>query len=454
MRRLVVVATVVACLTALTSGTTSAAPSATEAPAVAAATTPASTAAPEDEPRTTERRRKNFVMRPGITLNNPLGSKKKKYAVLNKIHKAIRKTPRGQTIKVMSWNIMWMKSADLLLKAQRRGVQLRILMDQENYSREVPNPSWRKLRSGIKKYNKRLPKAKRSYAKVCKKACRRGNAGAAHAKYFLFSRVGRTPHVVIQGGNNLTLASAINQWNEVYTFTEDARFFAWMTKIYGQMWADRMPKKPWTRYQSSSFDMYFSPQVKNYRVGQDPLEIALANTKCTGVSGGAGNKYGRTIIRSAPDVIRGKRGMRVARLIRAKWNQGCDVKIAYTILGKDIYRYLRNRSGRGPVPIRHVVQDYNGDKEFDRYFHLKVWTINGKVFGDSSYYWAMNGSTNISNYSAGSDENFAVFKDRRGITRRYQQHIEYWFNNPPPSRPVVRSLIKGPVDPYRNVDLD
>ncbi|WP_435768879.1 phospholipase D-like domain-containing protein [Nocardioides sp. SYSU DS0651] len=453
MRRLVVVATVVACLATLTGGVASAkAPTSPVSP-VAASTSSGKLSTAEDDPRTTARA---YRVGRGITFNSPLGSRSRKFAILRKIHAAIKNTPSGETIRVMSWNIMYMSSVDVLLDAQRRGVKLWILMDEENYSAEVPNRPWRALKSGIAANNRKIKKAsKRSRAKVCNNACRRGATGAAHAKYFMFTKVGASEHVVIQGGTNLTLASATNQWNEVYTWADDYGVYKFTYGIFREMWADRTPDRPWAEYAGpgGKYRFYFSPQRGNYDAGDDPLEWYLARTRCRGATGASGDGANRTIIRAAPDVIRGKRGMRVARLIRKRWLEGCNVRIGYTVMGKDIYRYLKKSSPRGPVPIRHLVQDFNGDKEFDRYFHLKVWTINGVVNGNTEVYFAMNGSSNISDYSSASDENIGVFRTRPQVMK-YQEHIDYWYRNPPKSRPVVRSLIDGPVDPYRNVDMD
>jgi hypothetical protein len=82
-----------------------------------------------------------------------------------------------------------------------------------------------------------------------------------------------------------------------------------------------------------------------------------------------------------------------------------------------------------------------------------VWTINGVMGGGTERYWAFNGSSNISDYSASSDENMGVFR-KRSVVLKYENHVSYWYDHPPKSRAVVRSRITGPVDPYRNVDLD
>jgi len=404
--------------------------------------------------------RSKYRVSSGVTLNNPIGPDKVKFAIINKIHGAITHAPRGSHIWIMSWNVMWQSSVKKILAAQKRGVVIRVLMDSGNASAEVPNRAWRLLRAGLAKYNKAHPKAAKSQAKVCKGACRRSSGGQAHAKFFLFEKAGASKYVVMQGGNNLTLASAINQWNDMYTHTGNVDLYRFMVQRYKEMWKDRNPKKQWMGYTDNpKFKIYLSPRGTGFGKSEtsDPLLKTLNATKCKGANGGAGNGNGRTVIRVAPDVLRGVTGSswgwKVAYRLRQLWNAGCDVKVGYTIMGKEIYQLLKRGTGRGAVPMRHLVQDFNGDKEFDRYFHLKVWTINGVIGSDKSAYWMMNGSSNVSPMGAKSDENIGVYRPA-SIVKRYQKHVEYWFNNPPPSARVVPSRIKGPVDPYRNVDLD
>ena len=105
----------------------------------------------------------------------------------------------------------------------------------------------------------------------------------------------------------------------------------------------------------------------------------LNNVSCRGANNTAS---GRTKIRIAPDVIRQERGMRLARKLRKMWNNGCDIRIGYTVVGIDVGRFLRQSSGRGPVPMKHLTQDFNGDGEFDNYFHLKSMTIGATYDGD------------------------------------------------------------------------
>ena len=93
--------------------------------------------------------------------------------------------------------------------------------------------------------------------------------------------------------------------------------------------------------------------------------------------------------------------MALARKVRELWDRGCDIQIGYTVIGVDVGRVLRSPAGRGPVPMKHLVQDFDGDGEFDNYFHLKAMSIVGNVGGDRSGYVVLNGSANWSGLARG-----------------------------------------------------
>ena len=110
--------------------------------------------------------------------------------------------------------------------------------------------------------------------------------------------------------------------------------------------------------------------------------------------------------------MRNERGMAIAARLKELWAQGCDVRIAYTVMGVDIHRFLGQPTARGVVPKKHLVQDFDGDGEFDNYFHLKALTINGVYAGNPASYVVLNGSSNWSGYAAVSDENFGILTRR------------------------------------------
>jgi phosphatidylserine/phosphatidylglycerophosphate/cardiolipin synthase-like enzyme len=352
---------------------------------------------------------------------------------------------------VMSWNIMSRTAVDALLRAQARGVKVRVLMDNTNLV-DIPNPGFKRLKASFKRTNQRMDikQSRRSYAKTCIQSCR-GARGAAHAKYYLFSKTGKAKNVVMSGSANLTVAGAVNQWNDMYTWVDNRRLFNFASRVYAEMWKDAPVAQQFVEFSTGKDLLGFTPLIGPAGRTSDPVQDLLSRVTCTGAQGAG--KNGRTIVRAAPDVMRNERGMAIAQRLRELWVQGCDVRIAYTVMGVDVFRFLGTGTARGPVPKKHLVQDFDGDGEFDNYFHLKALTINGVYDGNPTSYVTLNGSSNWSGYAAVSDENFGILF-RRSPTLKYQHFIDYWYENFPKNVPLDEGIDLRKVDRYANLDLD
>lgn len=418
--------------------------------------------------RVAARDRSKFSLQPGVTFNSPVGDRATRRAILDRLLAAIRNARKGSTIEIMTWNYLTSEGTDALLRAQKRGVVVRVLIDQANADEDSPNPPFNRLRRGLRAQNGDRPYALRSAAKTCQNSCR-GRGGAAHSKFYLFSHTGTSRRVVIQGSANFTQAMANNQWNEVFTYVDRRPIWDFMQARFDEAWKDTPVKRAFAEVEDGGYGLYLSPNYGPDWVS-DPILDALDQVRCRGAVD-AGNANGRTIIRSSPDVIRGRRGMAAARQLRALWEEGCDVHILYTVMGTDVRRHLRDPSGRGAVPMVHLVQDFDDDGEFDNYFHLKVWTINGRMGSNRTAYLAFNGSANTSDLATSSDEITGVFTTPYRVLT-YQRFIDRWFDNPPPgydaggsgsggaggaartSAWTQRMVQLGLIDPYAHVDLD
>jgi phosphatidylserine/phosphatidylglycerophosphate/cardiolipin synthase-like enzyme len=391
---------------------------------------------------------------PGVVFNAALGPRANRNRVFGKIIAAINHAPARSRIRIMSWNIMSRTAVDALLRAQARGVKVRVLMDNTNLV-DIPNPGFRRLKAGFKRANRAGPikQSRRSYAKTCIQSCR-GFRGAAHSKVYLFSKTGKAKNVVMSGSANLTVAGAINQWNDMYTWVDNREIYKFAVRVYHQMWQDTPVAQQFVQQTTGKDVLGFTPLIGPAGRTLDPVKNLLDQVTCQGAQK---TKHGRTIIRAAPDVMRNERGMLLAQRLKELWAQGCDVRIAYTVMGVAIFRFLNQPTARGVVPKKHLVQDFNGDGEFDNYFHLKALTINGVFAGNPASYVVLNGSSNWSGYAAVSDENFGILM-RRGPTMKYQRFIDYWYLNFPKSKPrdetVARGVTRGTIDPYAHVDMD
>ncbi|MDO9456137.1 phosphatidylserine/phosphatidylglycerophosphate/cardiolipin synthase family protein [Nocardioides sp.] len=354
----------------------------------------------------------------GVTFNSAIGGRAAQRTIIDKILRTIDATPRGQEINIFSWNFLSAHGTDALLRAQARGVRVRLLMDNIN-NVEISNGPFRRLRAGLFAGNRGRKYARFSWARTCKQSCR-GRGGQAHAKFFMFSKVGKTPRVVIQGSANLTEAATFNQWNDIYTHVANTDVWNFYKEVFQQSATDKAERRPFLSVRSGNFRLIQFPLVN----GRDPVFQLLSQVKCKGARN-TGN--GITRIRMAPDVIRNDRGMRLAQVIKGLWNRGCDIRIGYTIVGKTIGQYLRSSSGRGPVPMRHLVQDLDEDGEFDNYFHLKAMSIIGNIGDNRNGYAVVNGSSNLSGSALRSDENIGIYAGERDA-RAYEKHIDYWYN--------------------------
>jgi phosphatidylserine/phosphatidylglycerophosphate/cardiolipin synthase-like enzyme len=395
---------------------------------------------------------RRYSPRPGVVFNTAIGPPSKRNAIFAKIIAAINHAPARSRIRIVSWNIMSRVAVDALLDAQRRGVKVRVLMANTNLV-DIPNPGFRRLRAGLSRGNEGRPQRRRSYAKTCILSCR-GRRGSAHAKVFLFSRTGKAHDVVMSGSANLTVAGVTNQWNDMYTWVGNRSLYDFAVEVYRQMWDDKVVAQQFVNRGTGKDLLGFTPLFGPSGRARDPIVGLLSKVKCRGAHN---TPHGRTVIRAAPDAIRQDRGIALAVRLRDLWAQGCDVRIAYTVMGVGITRALNRPTARGRVPRKHLVQDFDGDGEFDNYFHLKALTINGHWNGDHTAYVVLNGSSNWSTDAEYSDENYAIIK-RRSATMKYQRFIDYWYENFPksgqPDAETAARLARGEIDPYAKVDLD
>ena len=169
-----------------------------------------------------------------MVFNSALGPRADRNRIFGKIIAAINHAPERSRIRVMSWNIMSRTAVDALLRAQARGVKVRVLMDNTNLV-DIPNPGFKRLKASFKRANQRMDikQSRRSYAKTCIQSCR-GARGAAHAKFYLFSKTGKAKNVVMSGSANLTVAGAVNQWNDMYTWVDNRRLFNFAGRVYAR----------------------------------------------------------------------------------------------------------------------------------------------------------------------------------------------------------------------------
>ncbi|MGL5823754.1 MAG: phospholipase D-like domain-containing protein [Nocardioides sp.] len=402
--------------------------------------TPVASAAPD-----------NYIPRKGVRFNDPYGSLWAERRILRQIVRTMDSVPRRERIRMAAWSINSPAIADAAIRAHRRGVSVQMIMDTTNESPTTPNPTVRRLINAFRG-DKDRPKSRRSWLRQCSGSCR-GTKGIPHAKFYLFSRVGKVEDIVMYGSANATEASANIQWNDLHIIKNAPASYSEFVYIFRQMKKDEPVTQGYRRWKHGPFTKYFYPYAGDRPAG-DPVLRILRRVKCKGATGGAGVN-GRTQIRIAQTAMFGARGIAIAEKIAELQRRGCNIRIVYALFGDEVLRILRQDGGT-PVPLTHLAYDSNEDGLYDVYVHLKALAISGRYRRKTDANIVWNGSANWSSVALASDEIVGRWKKRK-VTRKYIDWIDYLFTNRPtswlPDDTVALAKRRG-VDPYKLIRME
>ncbi len=303
-------------------------------------------------------------------------------------------------IRIATWSFDDWDIAKALVAAHRRGASVQVIGAR---SRNSDSNSWRWLKRslGSRYYKPGVPGSSErvSFTRDCAGACR-GRGGTPHAKYFLFDNVGyaHKRHIVFQTSMNLTRFGFNGQWNEAQVVYSPYVYDRFM-RVYREARIGRPNVAPYRRYPVGQVTSIFFPGANASR---DPAMQMLNQTRCTGATSG-GNSAGRTRIRIVQYAMYDPRGLALAKKLRSLWNAGCDIQMIYSLSTRPVMAILRNRSGRGPIPVKQsVIRNRRG--EIVKYNHSKWMTITGSYGSSRGAWMTLTGSANWSSIAFSSDE--------------------------------------------------
>ncbi|HYH35005.1 MAG TPA: phospholipase D-like domain-containing protein [Nocardioides sp.] len=390
-----------------------------------------------------------YTPKTGATFSNPLRPEASRRIIRHKV-RTINSVPRGEKIRIISWNVKSGLYRDALIRAHKRGVSVRVLMAGGVADRQGPSGDFHVLKRRLSEGNARRKPAMRSFMRKCVRSCR-GTLGIAHAKSFVFSKAGKAEWIVMGSSANATEVAARVQWNDAYTVVGQKDLYRKAVRVFNEAARDRRASPPYLSYNyAPGRRAFFQPYAGRHSVG-DPVMRLLAPVKCRGARRAGVN--GRTAIRIAQTAILDERGVSIARRLKSLWNHGCNIRIAYTVLGPQIQDILRSPGGRGRVPMRQIAQDFDRDGSFDRYLHSKAMTISGHYGQNRSARITLNGSANWTKTALRSDEISFVLRDP-ATEQKYASWINGLFTQPP--LPGQRTAMSEPVSRevlYKNVQI-
>jgi phosphatidylserine/phosphatidylglycerophosphate/cardiolipin synthase-like enzyme len=276
-----------------------------------------------------------------------------------------------------------------LIKATERGVSVRILLD----AAAKLDKDYRKLETAIKAANKKNP-GDGSFIKRCGvghqvdssqstgRACLGKNVN--HNKYFLFSKVGSSKYVVVQGTGHITPSWGDVAWDAMMTVVGKKSLYDGYVRYFVDQ--TKNVRKP-NYYQTASdgnYKAYFFPRAGNvpYTTSKDTIHGVLGNVTCTGNK--KTGESGRTVIR----ILTWKfTRTAIAKKLRQLAEKGCRIDVVTndsSHLGDDVRTALKHSR----------IRLYNGQAG-GLYVHGKYLLIEGTYDGarDTKNIWV--GSANL-----------------------------------------------------------
>ena len=386
-------------------------------------------------PKVVGQPRRNYVIPAGSYFSFPNRSKMDRLAIRNRVLYTIQSTwggrrnslggplPANGKIRIATWSFDDMAIAKALVAARDRGVSVQVVAAKAA-NRGLESWSWLKKKLGSKLYRRGYPVTREmhSFARECRGSCR-GPGGTPHAKYFLFQNVGaaHARNVVVQSSANLTWMAYWGQWNQAQVMRSERAYRDFYTVFFQSANRQKQPQ-PYRVTPMGNVVNYFFPRPKA-TMAQDPVMQNLNAVNCRGATAGSGD--GRTNIRIIQYAIYGERGVWIAKKLRSLWQAGCDIAIIYSVSSRPVLTILRNRSGRGAVPMRQsVVKDSWGN--IVKYNHSKWMTITGHWAVSTADYMTFSGSANWSRMALGGDEQMQRILSRTVVQRHLAAFAKTW----------------------------
>lgn len=360
----------------------------------------------------------------GAVFNHPRGTEAARWRIVRTVDQAIRNAWPGSRIWIVLYLMDSKPTADALLAAHKRGVEVRMVVNKETASspqvarvaRAVngdngdPDPVTNQpLRWGPDE----------SFVTYCEGSCR-SRGGFAHSKFYLFSHTGAAKDVTMVSSSNLNAGGAVKGWNDLYVIQDDPKLLyepdnpltltAGFATIHDQMAADRpIEGEVYREVTSGPYTAGFFPTTDD----RDPVYEDLNQVQCTGATGGAGLN-GRTVIRVSMFTWSRARGIKFAHKLVALGKARCDVGIIYAAPGIRVRKILIPAARKGYLKIWNSQRDVNPvDGKAGLRVHHKYLLING-VYGSNTSSWSVHNSSDnwAGDHTWVSDENLLTVRGR------------------------------------------
>ena len=338
----------------------------------------------------------------GAIFNRPIGTATEQRRIFTHVNNTIAATPAGATIRIAVFSFAEKATADRLLAAKARGVNVQLIFnDHEIYAQEA---RLRKALGGN-------PDAK-SFTIYCRLSCR-GSGGNMHDKMFLFSRAGGAQNVTMVGSNNMTQHNAVDQWSDIYTVANDPALYFTHVGVFDQMKHDRPVTRTYYQADINGYQSQFYPYAPS-SMYLDPIYKALSQVACTGAQGAGTN--GKTVVRISQHAWNGDRGIYLAKKVASLSSQGCLVRVIYGVGMGATVKSILGKAGVTFSTIRHRAIRT----------HQKTLLISGRFAGDPGAHIVFTGSHNWSDGALHRDEVILRISNQTAYAQYQANFLDIW----------------------------
>jgi phosphatidylserine/phosphatidylglycerophosphate/cardiolipin synthase-like enzyme len=422
--------------------------------------------------------------RPGgrvvVNVPRPFGDKAANYRIVKTVERAIRNTHRTRhhrhpVIHISTFLLDRKTAVDDLIAACRRGVAVRVIIDEDIESR----PSRRLItalnadnvrdRNGDRKAD-RDPRAGRcnrplragsgglrvkpgaqpddaahddtelelftvrqaqrsveaprrdsvtwgkdgSYVKVCEGSCR-GKGGNMHSKFYLFTNTKRSAHVVMVSSSNINRGGARLGWNDMYVVRNRPGLYRGFKAMHRLMTDDVRAGADKVQISDGPFVARFFP-MRNANKRTDPTMHDLRKIRCR-------SAFGRTRIHISMFYWKGKRGDYLLDKVERLARHGCKVRIVYGAPSRLLAGRMRELARRHVIQLWDSRWDFNEDGWNEVRTHAKYVLVRGTVGRDRRAHRVWTGSQNwVTGSLTLSDEtSFNI-----GLRSAYEDYLTNW----------------------------
>lgn len=362
-----------------------------------------------------------YTPKQGVVFNNAAGNKtaeRRAQTVLDNTISSVPGCPVGkagcQTITMAMYLFSQKSTADRLISAHKRGVKVRVLID---------NGAWDA--SQIKRLRKAFGTSTKGRSFVVK--CNRGACmtdypyATIHVKYYLFSQAGTAKNVSIISSANPHRVNIYNSFNNSHTITNNAVIYNRLMTYFTDMTKNKQNHSYGNgkNTYSGPFTLYIYPQ-RPARINY--LDV-LNTVKCRTASN-MGSK-GRTVVRMSMWGFTNPR-MDVAKKLWSLQNAGCkvDVTLNRGRASRTIMRQLTKTTKHGKMVVEDAWKDKNRNDYAEQYTHHKAMIVNGWVQGKNQrVVWT--GSQNLTSNGSLYNDDMVLRVVGSGYYFAYSKNFSY-----------------------------